>query len=321
MDRRHFLGTTAAAATLAAAPILSPRRVQAETGTDAVAAPGGTRSPFQRRLGLATYSLWQFRHEQWRPVERCLEAAAEMGFDGVEILQRQLEDTGPEALMKIKRRAFELGLSLIGYSTHQGFLTPDPEQRAASIGHTIECLQQAAALGIPTIRVNTGTWGTSGSFNELMANKGIEEPIEGHTDEEGFGWVIDSFEKLAPEAAKLGVVMGLENHWGLGRTAEGVRRIIDEVDSPWLRATLDTGNFLEDKYRQMELMAPATVLVQAKTYFGEGWWYTLDIDYARVRTILDAANYRGWISLEFEGRDDPAEGVPASLELLRRHFG
>jgi len=62
------------------------------------------------------------------------------------------------------------------------------------------------------------------------------------------------------------------------------------------------------------------VLVQAKTYFGEGEWYTLDIDYARVNKILRDAKFNGYVSLEFEGKEDAAKGVPKSLELLRRAF-
>lgn len=61
-------------------------------------------------------------------------------------------------------------------------------------------------------------------------------------------------------------------------------------------------------------------LVQARTYHGGGRWYTLDIDYARIADMLRGAGYRGWISLEFEGTEDAATGVPRSLELLRSHF-
>ena len=111
--------------------------------------------------------------------------------------------------------------------------------------------------------------------------------------------------------------MGLENHWGLGREAAGVMRIVDAVNSPWLRVTLDTGNFLEDMYAQMERLAPHAVLVQAKTYFGGGEWYSLDIDYARVNKILRDAKFNGYVSLEFEGKEDAATGVPKSLALLR----
>jgi sugar phosphate isomerase/epimerase len=79
-----------------------------------------------------------------------------------------------------------------------------------------------------------------------MANRGIEPPLEGHTDEEAFAWVIEAIEQLLPRAEECGVVLGLENHWGLGRTAAGVLRIVEAIRSPWLGITLDTGNFLED---------------------------------------------------------------------------
>ena len=175
-------------------------------------------------------------------------------------------------------------------------------------------------MGIPTLRLNTGRWRTIKDFDELMANRGIEPVLPGHTEEEGFKWCIDSIESLLPHAEKCGVCMGLENHWGLGRTAAGVMRIVDEIDSPWLQVTLDTGNFLEDSYAQMKRMAPKTVLVQAKTYDGGGEWYTLDIDYDRVNRILRDAGFRGYVSLEFEGKAPPEIGVPRSLELFRKAF-
>jgi sugar phosphate isomerase/epimerase len=128
---------------------------------------------------------------------------------------------------------------------------------------------------------------------------------------------------LLPRAEECGVVLGLENHWGLGRTAEGVLRIVEAIKSPWLAMTLDTGNFLERPYEQMERMAASAVpiaLVQAKTYFGGGRWYALDLDYARIAKLLDEHGYRGWISLEFEGNEDAETGVPKSLALLRKHF-
>jgi sugar phosphate isomerase/epimerase len=114
--------------------------------------------------------------------------------------------------------------------------------------------------------------------------------------------------------------MGLENHWGLGRTPEGVKRVVDAVNSPWLEVTLDTGNFLEDPYDRLEQLAPQTVLLQAKTYFGGGRWYELDLDYGRIAKILRTAGFSGWVSLEFEGNADPLEGIPKSLAMLREHF-
>jgi sugar phosphate isomerase/epimerase len=73
----------------------------------------------------------------------------------------------------------------------------------------------------------------------------------------------------------------------------------------------------------MERLASGRVpiaLVQAKTYFGGGRWYSLDLDYARIAATLNNHGYRGWISLEFEGNEDAETGVPKSLALLREHF-
>ncbi|MBI4585716.1 MAG: sugar phosphate isomerase/epimerase [Planctomycetes bacterium] len=271
------------------------------------------------RIGVSTYSFWHFRDPR-AEVADCIDQAAAMGFDGVEILHRQMRDESNAYLQKLKRRAFVNGLDLMGFSIHQGFVSPDPEVRKQNVEHTLRCIELAYKLGIPTLRLNTGRWGTIKSFDELMANKGIEPILPGHTEDEAFNWVIDAIAELLPRAEECGVSMGLENHWGLGRTAAGLLRIHDAIKSPWLKITMDTGNFLENPYEQLEMIARHAVLVQAKTYFGGGEWYTLDIDYARVAAILRGANYRGYISLEFEGKESAETGVPKSLELLRRYL-
>jgi sugar phosphate isomerase/epimerase len=286
----------------------------------AVSYADDSKSIRPNRIGVSTYSFWQFRNKDLRDVEKNIDLAAEMGFDGVEILHRQMENEANDYLQRLKRRAFLNGLDLMGFSTHQTFLRPEKAEREKNIDHTIRCIELAYALGIPTMRVNTGTWGTSKNFDELMKNRGIEPPIKGYTDEDGFKWTIDSFVRILKTAEKCGVTMGLENHWGLGRTPEGVLRVVDALDSPWLQVTLDTGNFLEDPYPKLEQIAPKAALVQAKTYYGGGLWYTLDLDNDRIARLLRKANYRGYISLEFEGKEDPRTAVPKSLAMLRGAF-
>jgi L-ribulose-5-phosphate 3-epimerase len=289
----------------------------------AVSAAGPSPVPPARRrnrIAVSTYSFWQFRHKELRSIERCIDLAGEMGFDGVEILHRQMEQEENSYLQRLKRRAFLLGLDLCGFSTHQGFLSPDRTVRQKNVEHTIHCIELAYRLGIPTMRVNTGTWGTSKNFDELMKNKGIEPPPAGVTEEEGFRWVIDGLGQCLKTAERCGVLLGLENHWGLGRTAAGVMRVVEALKSPWLQITLDTGNFLENAYEQMAQLAPRAVLVQAKTYFGGGRWYSLDLDYPRIAGLLRKHNYSGYISLEFEGNEAPRTGIPRSLEMLRKAF-
>jgi L-ribulose-5-phosphate 3-epimerase len=108
-----------------------------------------------------------------------------------------------------------------------------------------------------------------------------------------------------------------ENHWGLGLTAKGVLRIVNAIDSPWMQVVLDTGNFLENRYEQMTARA---FFVQAKTYYGGGQGYELDIDYPRIAKMIRSHNYHGWISLEFEGMEDYRTAIPKSLKLLHDAF-
>ena len=286
IDRRTFVAGVAGAATAAisASPL---------TGQEPKPARDKETPIRPNFIAVSTYSYWRYRDDSKLGIEECIDLAADAGFDGVEILHVQMQDQSNGALQRIKQRAFRNGLDLCGFSTHQSFVSPDPDVRQKNVEHTIKCIELAYALGIPTIRVNTGRWGTSKNFDELMANKGIEPRLEGYTDDEGFEWVEDGLQKCLAAAEKCGVVLGLENHWGLGRTAAGVLRVINAVNSPWLRATLDTGNFLDNQYQQYAELAPEAVFVQAKTYFGGGTWYTLDIDYDRVAEILRGINYRG----------------------------
>ena len=314
-DRRFFLQSTVFGSLSLA---VGARRASAQEKSETSSPPPKPRG---NRIAVSTYSFWRFREDSKLTIAKCIDYASEMGFDGVEILHVQMEEETNGYLQMLKQRAFRQGLDLCGFSTHQGFVSPDKAVREKNIEHTKRCLELAYRLGIPTMRVNTGRWGTSKNFDELMKNKGIEPRLAGYTDDEGFKWVIDSFEQCLKTAEECGVVMGLENHWGLGRTAEGVMRVVDAIDSPWLQVTLDTGNFLENPYEQMEKIAPKTVLVQAKTYFGGGTWYTLELDYPRIAKLLEKHDYRGYVSLEFEGKEDYRTAIPKSLDLLRRSFG
>lgn len=312
MDRRRFVaGGLAAGAGLGVAGSGPSRAGQPR-------AESGARRG--NPIAVSTYSFWQFREEAKVPIERCIDLAAEMGFDAVEILEMQMDRTDNAYVQSLKRRALVNGLALCGLSSHQGFLSPDAAKRKLNVDKTIASIELAYRLGIPTLRVNTGRWGSIKDFDELMRRRGIEPPLPGYTEEDGFPWVIESFRECLPAAEKCGVVLGLENHWGLGRTPEGVLRIVEAVKSPWLQVTLDTGNFLEDPYERLEKIAPKATFVHAKTYYGGGIWYAVELDYARIAAMLRKVGYRGYVSLEYEGREDPKTAVPKSLAVLRKAF-
>ena len=308
LTRREALQIGGAAAL---APIASSLEAQ----------PSSAPAPVRPRIGLAvsTYSYWHFKTEKY-PIEKVIEHAAALGFDGVEILHRQMENETPAYVSGLKQAAFRNGLDLVMLSIHQDFVDPDPALRKKDIDHTIHCIQLASDLGIPAVRLNSGRWNTIKSFDDLMKVKGDEPPMPGYTEEDAFKWCIESIEACLPAAEKAGVMLALENHWGLTTRPENLLRIYKAVRSPWLGINLDTGNFATDPYAGLELLAPHAVIVQAKTYYGGGEWYTLDLDYKRIAGILRKAGFHGYVSLEMEGKESPETAVPKSLDVLRAAF-
>jgi sugar phosphate isomerase/epimerase len=317
MNRRSFFASTAG---LGAAMALG---AHAQETKPAVAA-----RKKRIKLGISTYSYWHFRTAKV-PIETVIDKTAELGVEGVDILHRQMDMQEKEPLtkahraylQKLKRHAFTCGVDLICFSIHQDFVDPSAEYRQQQIDHTLKCIEIAYELGVPCIRLNSGRWNTIQSFDDLMKARGEEPILPGHKEEDGFKWCIDCIEKCLPKAAECGVILALENHWGLTRTPEGLLRVLNSISSPWLGGLMDTGNFLEDPYDKLKQIAPKTTFVQAKTYHGGGEWYTLDLDYKRIAKILADVNYTGYISLEMEGKENPDTAVPKSIALLREAFG
>ena len=286
------------------------------------AAPAPEPQPPQSRipLGVSTYSYWHFSEEKY-PIEKVIDHAAKLGFDGVEILHRQMENESADYMNGLKRRAWEAGLDLIMLSIHQDFVDPSETERQEAIDHTKHCIDLAHQMGIPAIRLNTGRWGTIRSFDDLMAANGQEPALDGYTDEDAIGWCVDSIRKCLPHAAQAGVVMALENHWGLSTSVDVLLRIHQEVGDPWLGINMDTGNYVGDPYPQIEKLAPHASIIQAKTYPGGGVWYTLDLDYPRIAGIVRDAGFQGYVSLEMEGNAPAEQAVAESYQVLRDAFG
>jgi len=310
ITRRQALLTGAGAAALA------PLRSLAS----AAQAAGAMAARPRISLAVSTYSYWHFKPEKY-PIEKVIESAASIGFEGVEILRRQMKDETPAYVNGLKKTAFRAGLSLPMLSIHQDFVYPDPMERQRHVDITTRSLQLAADLGTPVVRLNSGRWKTIQSFDDLMKVKGDEPPLPGHTQQEAIDWCVQSIEQCLPIAERLGVMLALENHWGLTTRPETLLAIYQKVRSPWLGINLDTGNFPGEPYAGLELLAPHAVFVQAKTYYGGGEWYTLDLDYPRIAGILRKAGFQGWVSLEMEGKEDAATAVPKSYQVLRSSFG
>jgi len=147
---------------------------------DRAGAAAGAQPPI--RLAVSTYSYWHFTPEKY-PIEKVIEKAAAIGFEGVEILHRQMKDETPAYVNGLKRTAFLHGLSFPMLSIHQDFVDPDRAKRQEAIDHTTHCIwpptrsssrprpTTAAASGTPWISTTSGSPASSASTTSRAGSR------------------------------------------------------------------------------------------------------------------------------------------------------
>jgi sugar phosphate isomerase/epimerase len=299
-SRRDLLraGLAAGAGTLLAG--IGSRRAEA---IEPIARPAAPAVPL--RLGLAAYSFRQLLDVKKVPRPWTffdfLEKAASWGTDGVELTEYYFEKpVTPEMITRLKRQCQILGQTITCTPVGNTFTHPPGEARDRQIQMMKNWIDVSADLGSPCIRVFAGN------------------AVRGIPDEQARKNVVECLEIAGEHAAKRGVFLALENHGGVVARPEGVLEIIKAVQCPWVAVNLDTGNFrTEDPYADMAKIAPYAVVAQFKVMVTANG-QRQPCDPTRVVKILRDAQYRGFLSLEYEEREDPLVAVPRHLEALRK---
>lgn len=250
------------------------------------------------RVGCCAYSYRQYLTKGEMDLLQFIDLAADLGLDGVELTAYYFQSTDDAYLDKVKRRALKTGLTVAGAAVGNRFTFADPAEREKQIADVKRWLQISARLGAPYLRVFAG-------------------PVpQGATEEQAFGWVVDSLRSCIPTAREHGVLLALENHGGITTTADQVLHILEAVASDWLVINLDTGNYKNDPYREMERTVPFAVTAHVKTEVvtPEG---KAAIDTARLLATLHQAGYQGFLNIEYEAAAEPKTAVPRFVSELR----
>jgi sugar phosphate isomerase/epimerase len=250
-----------------------------------------------------------------------IDHVADFGLDGIEFLDRHLEVSGvttPGKFAELAQHAALRGVRIVTLAVHNNPLLPDAADRADDLVNLINQIDFASILGAPFVRVLGGRWNTITDWQELLAHQGGEPPLEGFTAEQGLAWTVTSLRFAADYAGRKGITLVLENHWGPTGTAAGTKEIHDAVNSPFLKYVLDTGNFfhLEDQYAEMQVFMEDLAILHTKMYLGGSRVGVPGLDYARIREMLDGVNYRGYVSIEFEGNAHPKDGIADGIEQV-----
>ncbi len=240
-----------------------------------------------------------------------------LGVEGASLHIRNLPNTQPKTLKRVRRAYLDQGLSVSLFSTSANFSKPEAELPAEH-EKAREAVRTAAFLGAPLLRVFPG--GAS--------------PTEADW-ERVFERAAQAVRRVAKDAAQVGLPVGLQNHnhRALCRTADEVIRFFQQVDHPNLTFVLDRGQVAGSKGASGEAMPDLkqadfmesirqTVSlarhVRVKFYRpgpdrADAW-----IDYEKVFDILRSVHCDGFLDIVYEpGREENGPGEEARTALPR----
>ena len=245
-----------------------------------------------------------------------IELCAQLALDGVDFNMGSFRSQEQDHLKKIKKACLERGLSIACVGVSNDFGRPAEDQEAVR-KQVRQGIDAALFLGAPVVRLFAGGL-RAGEARAAVWKRAVE-----------------GLRQAAEYGEKVGVVVALQNHNhnNIAATGDDVVRLLGDVNHPWCKHVLDTGQYLgspgasgarpedarrHDVYKSIARTAPLAVYVRAKLYRlkdGKEQW----LDYERIFKVLSQVKYNGFVSLVYEGwqDQDAMHAVPLGVKFLR----
>ena len=145
--------------------------------------------------------------------------------------------------------------------------------------------------------------------------------------------VLKNLSHLGEVAASLGMTIALETHKGPTQNAAAMLLLMKELDHPNVLLNFDTGNIAyynngADPVAELEKVAHLVRNVHLKDSLGgfEDWYFPAlgdggEVDFVRIREILDGVGFTGAYTVEIEGiAGEPEPGLSGRIERIRRSY-
>jgi inosose dehydratase len=282
------------------------------------------------KLAISTYSLARWRTENNKSLEDSHKWIKDAGVDAVEFTGFDVpDDKVIKRAAQLRARCEKLGLTPVGYCIGAELLIPAAEQRR-EIDRLKLHVDAACQLGISSMRHDVtrgfGPW-----------SKSLKIP---QTFSAAVKHIVPAIRAVTDYAQSQSVKTSLENHGFFMQAADRVEKLIKAVKHPNFRLTIDLGNFLcvnDDPIAAVKRLGKYVIMAHAKDFHlrpkktmpATGWFATpkdialrgaicghgvLDIP-AQLK-LLKRAGYDGYLSLEFEGMEEPAQAIRLGLDYL-----
>ena len=256
------------------------------------------------RLAVASYP---FRASMERPGRRGLplkDFAAmvvdKFGIHNIEPLSEHFPSTEPAYLEELRIAVERAHSHIVNIpaGVRASIYDPDASRREAAIAGSRKWIDAASAVGSPSVRMNIhGARGTTPDASRAS----------------------DALKAVAEYGASKKIMVTLENDDLITEDAFFLAKVIDTVNSPWLRALPDFGNSMLKgdetfNYKAIEAMFQRAYNISHVKDSEVDNGKVFRVDMARTFAIAKAAGYRGYFSMEWEGQGEPYAGTRKLLD-------
>jgi len=226
--------------------------------------------------------------------------ARRYNIHNVEILGQHMPSTSPAYLKELRAAVQRAGSHVVDLPAggDASLYDPDQKKRAAAVEDGKKWIDVASALDCPSVRLN------------ILGAKGVKPDVA--LTAEGLG-------AIAQYGASKNVVVNLENDDPEVEDAFFIVKVIDRVNSPWLRALPDFCNSMLKGDEKFNYDAVTAMFQRAyniahlkDSEVDNGKVYRVDL--ARTFAIAKASGFKGYYSAEFEGEGDAYAGVAKLID-------
>ena len=229
----------------------------------------------------------------------------EQGIPGISYNDMFFTTVDDAFIDQVKAQVKKAGRVVTCYVIEGNLAVADEAKRKEQTEADKSKMRAAARLGAPVVRINVGNTGRESADDTL----GVDRVIKIFNEE------------LVPLAKELKIKISMENHGGVSKTAANIVKIIKATDPKWVGALVDFGNFpIEHKYEEVETVAPYALVTHVKVNVFDDKGDAAEYDFPRVLASLKKVHYKGPISIEYEGKGDPVEGVQKTKALILKNW-
>ena len=218
----------------------------------------------------------------------------------VEILGQHMPSTTPAYLKELRAAVQHAGSHVVDLPAggDASLYDPDAKKRVAAIEDGKKWIDVAIALDCPSVRLN------------ISGAKGVKPDA---------ALTADGLGAIAKYGASKNVVVNLENDDPEVEDAFFIVKVIDRVNSPWLRALPDFCNSMLKGDEKFNYDAVTAMFQRAyniahlkDSEVDNGKVFRVDL--ARTFAIAKASGFKGYYSAEFEGQGDAYAGVAKLID-------